>query len=101
MKGFRISYQLVELGPFPLYAVDPGSNTLVTANLETKVTVMQYEMISADCHIDLVWLPPDLFTDNASAALKDRMPYVKRRLITVDTEEEIERDLERIAGNLF
>ena len=37
---------------------------------------MRYEMISADCHIDLIWLPPDLFTGNASAALKDRMPYV-------------------------
>ena len=29
-----------------------------------------------DCHVDLPWLPPDLFTSNASAALKDRMPYV-------------------------
>ena len=37
---------------------------------------MQYRMISADCHIDLIWLPPDLFTANASAAMKDRMPYV-------------------------
>src|SRR6266545_3214258 len=37
---------------------------------------MRYERISADCHIDLVWLPPDLFTSNASAAMKDRMPYV-------------------------
>ena len=37
---------------------------------------MQYEIISADCHIDLIWLPPDLFTSNASAALKDRMPHV-------------------------
>jgi predicted TIM-barrel fold metal-dependent hydrolase len=37
---------------------------------------MDYERISADCHIDLVWLPPDLFTANASAALKDRMPHV-------------------------
>src|SRR5262245_24167694 len=37
---------------------------------------MRYEAISADCHIDLCWLPPDLFTTNASAALKDRMPYV-------------------------
>ena len=35
---------------------------------------MRYERISADCHIDLVWLPPDLFTANASAALRDRMP---------------------------
>lgn len=37
---------------------------------------MRYNVISADCHIDLVWLPPDLFTSNASTALKDRMPYV-------------------------
>ena len=37
---------------------------------------MRYEMISADCHIDLCWLPPDLFTANASTALRDRMPYV-------------------------
>jgi len=37
---------------------------------------MRYEVISADCHIDLIWLPPDLFTSNAPAALKDRMPYV-------------------------
>ncbi len=34
------------------------------------------DLISADCHIDLIWLPPDLFTANASAALKARMPYV-------------------------
>lgn len=37
---------------------------------------MQYNIISADCHIDLIWLPPDLFTANASSDLKDRMPYV-------------------------
>jgi predicted TIM-barrel fold metal-dependent hydrolase len=37
---------------------------------------MEYTRISADCHIDLPWLPPDLFTANASAAMKDRMPYV-------------------------
>jgi uncharacterized protein len=37
---------------------------------------MRYEMISADCHLDLIWLPPDLFTANASAAMRDRMPYV-------------------------
>lgn len=37
---------------------------------------MEYKCISADCHIDLIWLPPDLFTNNASAALRDRMPYV-------------------------
>jgi predicted TIM-barrel fold metal-dependent hydrolase len=37
---------------------------------------MRYSRISADCHIDLPWIPPDLFTANASAAMKDRMPYV-------------------------
>src|SRR5213593_3760236 len=37
---------------------------------------MRYTRISADCHIDLPWLPPDLFTANASALMKDRMPYV-------------------------
>src|SRR2546428_8273656 len=35
-----------------------------------------YNRISADCHLDLIWLPPDLFTSEAPAHLKDRMPYV-------------------------
>jgi predicted TIM-barrel fold metal-dependent hydrolase len=38
---------------------------------------MHYTRISADCHIDLPMLAPDIFTSNASAALKDRMPFVK------------------------
>jgi len=38
--------------------------------------MLRYEMISADCHVDLCWLPPDLFVANASAELRDRMPYV-------------------------
>jgi predicted TIM-barrel fold metal-dependent hydrolase len=37
---------------------------------------MRYETISADCHIDLCWLPPDLFVANASSPWRDRMPYV-------------------------
>ena len=37
---------------------------------------MDYHVISADCHIDLIWLPPDLFTANASGQMRDRMPYV-------------------------
>ena len=37
---------------------------------------MRYERISADCHLDLIWLPPDLFVSEAPQALKDRMPYV-------------------------
>src|SRR5215468_6543988 len=38
---------------------------------------MTFTRISADCHIDMPWMPPDLFTANASTALRDRMPYVK------------------------
>jgi len=38
---------------------------------------MEYTRISADCHIDMPWLPHDLFTANASAVMKDRMPYVE------------------------
>src|SRR5262245_38447046 len=38
---------------------------------------MPYKRISADSHIDLPWLPNDLFTSDASAALQDRMPFVK------------------------
>src|SRR5262249_31617857 len=41
-----------------------------------RTALMRYEMISADCHVDLCWLPPDLFTQNALPALRDRMPVV-------------------------
>ncbi len=37
---------------------------------------MKYRCISADSHIDLGWLPPDLFVSNASQSMKERMPYV-------------------------
>lgn len=37
---------------------------------------MHYRRVSADGHIDLNWLPPELFTSAAPAAFKDRMPYV-------------------------
>src|ERR1700704_5152822 len=43
---------------------------------DTRKIDMAYRCISADSHIDMVWLPPDLFTSNASRALRDRMPYV-------------------------
>jgi predicted TIM-barrel fold metal-dependent hydrolase len=42
-------------------------------------TSMQYKRISADCHLDMIWLPPDLFTSQAPKALKDRMPFVTER----------------------
>ena len=37
---------------------------------------MQYRRISADCHLDLLWLPPELFVTEARRELKERMPYV-------------------------
>ena len=37
---------------------------------------MRYTRISADCHIDLPWMPPDIFTSNATPSMKDRMPFV-------------------------
>jgi predicted TIM-barrel fold metal-dependent hydrolase len=37
---------------------------------------MQYKRISADCHLDMCWMPPELFVSEASRELKDRMPYV-------------------------
>ena len=35
---------------------------------------MDYKCISADSHIDIVWLPDDLFISEAPANLKDKMP---------------------------
>ncbi|KWI98650.1 amidohydrolase family protein [Burkholderia stagnalis] len=37
---------------------------------------MAFQRISADSHIDLHWLPSDLFTKNAVPSLKERMPFV-------------------------
>ena len=42
---------------------------------------MELKLISGDGHIDLPWLPADLFVSNVPARLKDRMPHVE------DTEE--------------
>jgi len=38
---------------------------------------MKYRRISADCHLDLPWLPPELFVSEAKRDLKERMPYVE------------------------
>ena len=38
---------------------------------------MQYRKISADCHLDLPWLPAELFVSEAQRELRDRMPYVE------------------------
>src|SRR5215469_8971138 len=38
---------------------------------------MRYRRISADCHLDMPWMPPDLFVSEARQELKERMPYVE------------------------
>ncbi len=38
---------------------------------------MAYRVISADCHMDLPWLPADLFVSNAPQHLKEKMPRVE------------------------
>jgi len=38
---------------------------------------MQYRRISADCHLDLPWLPAELFVSEAKRELRERMPYVE------------------------
>ena len=38
---------------------------------------MEYRRISADCHLDLPWMPPELFVSEATPDMKDRMPYVE------------------------
>ena len=42
---------------------------------------MKYNLISADTHMDLVYMPPEMFVENAPSALRDKMPRVE------DTEE--------------
>ncbi len=42
---------------------------------------MQYQLVSGDSHIDLSWLPGDLFVKSAPARLRDAVPRV------VDTKE--------------
>jgi len=40
---------------------------------------MEYNVISADGHLDLIWLEPTLFTSNATPKMRDRMPFVEER----------------------
>ena len=38
---------------------------------------MAYNVISADTHLDVTWMPGDVFVENAPAGLKERMPRVE------------------------
>ena len=37
----------------------------------------QYGIISADCHIDMTWMPGDLWVKNAPAKFRDQVPQVR------------------------
>src|SRR5258706_9909285 len=43
-----------------------------------EVTLMNYRIISADCHIDMTWMPGDLWVKNAPAKFRDRVPQVRQ-----------------------
>ena len=49
---------------------------LELATLGARESDMEYNVVSSDGHVDLEHLPHDLFTSNAPAAWRDRMPHV-------------------------
>jgi len=38
---------------------------------------MAYRIISADCHIDMTWMPGNLWVENAPARWRDQVPQVR------------------------
>ena len=38
---------------------------------------MHYNLVSGDSHVDLSWLPGDLFVRNAPTELKDKVPRIE------------------------
>src|SRR5579884_2351668 len=50
---------------------------LPRASPARREIAMHYKRISADCHLDMPWMPPELFVENAPRELKERMPYVE------------------------
>ena len=65
----------------------------------------RYQRISADCHLDMLWLPPDLFKSNASSKLKDlkqqTVDRFKRMLPPEKAGEAIVRAIERNTARLL
>ena len=39
---------------------------------------MSYRIISADCHIDMTWMPGHLWVKNAPAKYRDQVPQVRQ-----------------------
>src|SRR5438067_366185 len=52
-----------------------GESALYCGKCHSGGRAMQYRRISADCHLDLPWLPAELFISEAPREFKDRMPY--------------------------
>ena len=42
-----------------------------------EVPPMAYRIISADCHIDMTWMPGNLWVENAPASWRDQVPQVR------------------------
>ncbi|MGH7334350.1 MAG: hypothetical protein ACREKS_16725 [Candidatus Rokuibacteriota bacterium] len=38
---------------------------------------MDYRIISADCHIDMTWMPGHLWVENAPAKWREQVPQVR------------------------
>ena len=55
---------------------------------------MEYNLVSADSHMDMSWLPGDLFEKNSPSHLKEVMPKV------VDTENGPPMPKHMAQGNL-
>src|SRR6266852_5924546 len=51
--------------------------TLGSSAYSSKEATMHYRRISADCHLDMPCMPPELFVENARREMKERMPYVE------------------------
>src|SRR6266545_2346270 len=46
--------------------------------VDHRVEAMSYRTISADCHIDMTWMPGDLWVKNAPARFRDLVPQVRQ-----------------------
>ena len=68
---------------------------------------MEYTRISADCHSDSCWMPPEIVCSEAPSTLKERMPldaraYGVRPESFKHTEERLTRlDPEQVRMNTF
>jgi len=67
------SYSVALWDPHPQYTRGPEGE----ASTSQEGKTMEYTIISGDGHIDLRWLPHDLFVSHAPAPWKDQVPHVR------------------------